>query len=145
MTSLLEQLATNAINWDIGLHSALGTQEPQGQAPSLLSRWLNRTEVAHSSQPACHRYHHGAEPRVYLHVAGRSGNSLVDTGATYSVLTSYSRAFSEAYAILDDTGKNATKDSNEHFVSAMDKYFPTSFWCPGGVLLLYWEEFSPCL
>ena len=37
MTSLLEWLATNAINWDIGWHFALGTQEPQGQAPSLPS------------------------------------------------------------------------------------------------------------
>ena len=35
VTSLLKQLATNAINWDIGWHSALGTQETQGQAPSL--------------------------------------------------------------------------------------------------------------
>ena len=48
-------LATNAIYWDIGWHSALGTQEPQGQASSLPSRWFNRTEVARSSQPACHR------------------------------------------------------------------------------------------
>ena len=30
-------LATNAINWDIGRHSVLGTQEPQGQVPSLSS------------------------------------------------------------------------------------------------------------
>ena len=37
MTSLLEWLATNAINWDIGQHSALGTQEAQGQVPSLPS------------------------------------------------------------------------------------------------------------
>ena len=35
MTSLLKWLATNAISWDIGWHSALGTQEPQGQVPSL--------------------------------------------------------------------------------------------------------------
>ena len=35
MTNLLEWLATNAINWDIERHSALGTQEPQGQAPTL--------------------------------------------------------------------------------------------------------------
>ena len=55
VTSLLERLATNAINWDIGRHSALGTQEPQGQAPSLPSRWFKRTEAARSSQPACHR------------------------------------------------------------------------------------------
>ena len=37
VTSLLKWLATNAINWDIGQHSALRTQEPQGQAPSLPS------------------------------------------------------------------------------------------------------------
>ena len=37
VTSLLDQLATNAIDWDIGWHSALGTQEPQGQVPSLPS------------------------------------------------------------------------------------------------------------
>ena len=55
MTSLLEWLATNAINWDIGWHSVLGTQKPQGQVPSLPSQWFKRTEVAHSSQPACHR------------------------------------------------------------------------------------------
>ena len=60
MTSLLEWLATNAINWDTGRHSAPGTQEPQGQAPSLPSRWFKRTEAARSSQPTCHGYHHGA-------------------------------------------------------------------------------------
>ena len=38
VTSLLEQFATNAINWDIGRHSALGTQEPQGQVTSLPSQ-----------------------------------------------------------------------------------------------------------
>ena len=48
-------LATNAISWDIGQHSAPETQEPQGQVPSLPSQWFNRTEVAHSSQPTCHR------------------------------------------------------------------------------------------
>ena len=36
-------------------HWALGTQEPQGQAPNLPSRWFKSTEVARSSQPACHR------------------------------------------------------------------------------------------
>ena len=36
----------------------------------------------------------GLEPRVQLDVAGRSEYFLVDTGATYSVLISYSRAFS---------------------------------------------------
>ena len=37
VTSLLKWLAINAISWDIEQHSALGTQEPQGQAPSLPS------------------------------------------------------------------------------------------------------------
>ena len=55
MASLLKWLATNAINWDIGQHFALGTQEPQGQVPSLPSQWFNRTEAPWSSQPTCHR------------------------------------------------------------------------------------------
>ena len=58
--SLLERLATNAINWDTGRHSALGTQEPQGQVPSLPSQWFKRTEAARSSQPAVTDNHHGA-------------------------------------------------------------------------------------
>ena len=37
MASLLKWLATNSINLDIGQHSALGTQKPQGQVPSLPS------------------------------------------------------------------------------------------------------------
>ena len=43
-------------------------------------------------------------------VAGRSENFLVDTGATYSVLTSYSGAFSfQTCTILCATGKTITK------------------------------------
>ena len=55
MTSLLNWLATNTIIWDIGQYSALGTQEPQGQLPSLPSWWFNRTKAAHCSQPTYHR------------------------------------------------------------------------------------------
>ena len=52
----------------------------------------------------------GLEPRVQLDVAGRSENFLVDTGATYSVLISYSRAFSsQTCTILGATGKATTK------------------------------------
>ena len=52
----------------------------------------------------------GLEPRVQLHVAGRSENFLVDTGATYSVLISYSGAFSsQTCIILGATGKATTK------------------------------------
>ena len=36
----------------------------------------------------------GLEPRVQLDEAGRSENFLVDTGDTYSVLTSFSRVLS---------------------------------------------------
>ena len=50
----------------------------------------------------------GLEPRVQLDVEGRSENFLIDTGATYSVLTSYSRAFS-SQTILGATGKTITK------------------------------------
>ena len=79
-------------------------------------------------------------------VAGRSKNLLVDTGATYSVLTSYSGAFSShTCTILVATRKQLQKDSPEHFVAGMDRYFPTSFWWSLSVLLPYWEEISSCL
>ena len=125
VTSLLEQLATNAMNGDIGQHSALGTQEPQGQAPSLpsdCSRGLKRPAPASRLSQITIM---GLEPRVQLDVAGRSENFLVDTGSTYSVLT---RAFSsQNCAIFSPTGKTITENSPEHFVAGTDKYFPTSF------------------
>ena len=52
----------------------------------------------------------GLEPGVQLDVSGRSENFLVDTGATYSVLTSYARIFSsQTCTILGATGKTITK------------------------------------
>ena len=52
----------------------------------------------------------GMEPRAQLDEADRSENFLVDTGAAYSVLTSYSRAFSsQTCTILGATGKATTK------------------------------------
>ena len=70
VTSLLEQLATNAINWDVGRHSALGTQEPQGQAPSLPSPRFNRTEAPTPASPPVtdNRHVPWLEPRVQLDV-----------------------------------------------------------------------------
>ena len=54
----------------------------------------------------------GLEPRMQLDVTSRSDNFLVDTGATYSVLTSYSRAFSsQTCTILGATGKTITERS----------------------------------
>ena len=72
----------------------------------------------------------GLESRVQLDVAGRSENFLVDTGATYSVLISYSGAFSsQTCTILGATGKTITNDSSkDFFVAGMDKYLPSSFW-----------------
>ena len=84
----------------------------------------------------------GLEPKVQLDVAGRPENFLVDTGATYSVLISYSRPFSPKpvpFWVLQE--KQLLKESPEHFfVTGMDKYFPTSFWSSLSVLLPYWEE-----
>ena len=52
----------------------------------------------------------GLQPRVHLDVAGRSENFLVDSGATYSVLISYSGAFSsQTCTILGATGKATTR------------------------------------
>ena len=82
------------------------------------------------------------EPRMQVHEAGRPKNFLVNTRATYSVLPSYSGAFSSKICtILGATGKTITKDSPKYFfVAGMDKYFPTSFWWSLSVLLPYWEE-----
>ena len=128
---------------------SLGTQEPQSQAPSLPLLWFNRTDWSHPLQPA-----HlsqitimGLEPRVQLSVAGRSDNFLVDTGASYSVLTSYFRAFySQICTILGATGKIIRKDSPKHFfISRIDKCFPISFWWSHSIQLPYWDEIFPCL
>ena len=52
----------------------------------------------------------GLQPRVHLDVAGRSENFLVDSGATYSALVSYSGAFSsQTCTILGATGKATTR------------------------------------
>ena len=77
---------------------------------------------------------------MQLDVAGRSKHFLFDTGATYSILSSNSRAFSfQTCNILDATGKINTKDSPKHFfVAGMGKYFPTSFLWP--LQHPYWEK-----
>ena len=60
MTSLLKWLATNAINWDIGQHSALGTQEPQGQGPSLSHDGSIGLQWPAPASPPVTDNHHGA-------------------------------------------------------------------------------------
>ena len=65
--------------------------------------------------------HHRLEPRVQLDVADRSENILVDTGATYSVLISYSGSFSsQTRTILDATGKTTTKKFTQALLCCWD-------------------------
>ena len=59
------------------------------------------------------------EPRVQLDVAGRSENFLVDTEATYPVLTFYSGTFSQTCTNLGATGKKITK----RFTQALTCYW----------------------
>ena len=79
---------------------------------------------------------------MQLDVAGRSEYFLIDTGATYAILTSYSGAFSsQTCPIWVLQGKQLQKDLPEHFfVAGMDKYFPTNFWWSLSVLLPCWDE-----
>ena len=68
------------------------------------------TGLKHPLQSACLSQITGVKPRVKLDVAGRSQNFLVDTGATYSILTSYSGVFSpQTCTILSATGKTIMK------------------------------------
>ena len=99
------------------------------------------------ASPSVTDNHHGAGAKGATGLAGRSKNLLVDTGATYSVLTSYSGAFSsQTCTILGAIGKQLQKYSPKHFfVAGMDKYFPTNFWWSLRVLLPYWEETFPRL
>ena len=62
------------------------------------------------ASPSVTDNHHWLEPRVKLDVADKSENFSVDTGATYSVLTSCSRAFSpQSCTTLDARRKTITK------------------------------------
>ena len=65
------------------------------------------------SPPACHRYHHGAGAKGATGCGRLVQEFLGRHGATYSVLTSYSGAFSsQTCTILDATGKAITKRFN---------------------------------
>ena len=87
----------------------------------------------------------GLEPRVQLDVACRSENFLVDTGAIYSVLISYSGAFSSQTCTILGATKKLLKTTTKRFTRALlccwdGQIFPTSFWWSLSVLLPYWEE-----
>ena len=97
----------------LGHWVALCPQDPRASRssakPSLMmvqQDWSGLLQPARLSQTTIT----GLEPRVQLDVASRSKNFLVDTGATYSVLTSCSRAFSpQTCTILGATRKIITK------------------------------------
>ena len=100
----------------LGHWAALCPQDPRAlrssAKPSLMmikQNWWGPLQPACLSQIIIT----GLKPRVHMDVAGRSKNFLVDTGATYSVLTSHSRAFSpQTCTILGATGKTINKKTN---------------------------------
>ena len=111
-----------------------GSTRPWLKQPLQLARLAQRTIT-------------GLEPRLQLPVAGRSENFLVDTGATYSVLISYSGAFSQTCTILGATGKATTKRFTRALLCCWGgQIFSHQFLvvpeCP---ILPYWEEIFPCL
>ena len=97
--------------------------------------------------------HHGARAKGQLDVAGRSENFLVDTGATYSVLTSYSGAFSsQTCIILDAIGKTIAKRFTQALLCCWDgQIFFHQFLvvpqCPTPLLGrdIYSLNWGPCL
>ena len=85
-----------------------GSTRPWLKQPLQLARLAQRTIT-------------GLEPRLQLPVADRSENFLVDTGATYSVLTSYSGAFSsQSCTIWGATGKTVTKRFTQALLCSWD-------------------------
>ena len=148
MTSLLKLLATNAINWDPGWHSALRTQEPQDQAPSLPSWWFNRTKAAQSSQPACYRQpsRGWSQGCNWMWQVGPRISWLTQGLPTLSWPPAPELSPSKPVPFWMLLENHLLKDSLEHFfVAVMCKYVPTSFWWTLSVLLFYWEEIFPCL
>ena len=96
----------------LGHWAAPWPQDPRASRssakPSLLmvqQDWSGPPQPAHLSQITIMEL----EPRLQLDVAGRPENFLLDTGATYSVLTSYSGAFSQTCIILGCYRKNNYK------------------------------------
>ena len=133
-----------------GRWAALCPRDPKASRSSAKpSLTMVQEDSSGPLQPACLSQITitGLEPRLQLDVADRSKNFLVDTGATYSVLTSYSGAFSfQTCTILGAIGKTITKRFTQALLCCWDgQIFSTSFWWSLSVLLPYWEEIFPCL
>ena len=91
----------------------LGPKEPK--SPEIKHQALPYDAPAGLKQPTpasphVTDNHHRLEPRMQLDVASRSKNFLINTRIAYSVLTSYSRAFSpKSCTMLCVTRKTVTK------------------------------------
>ena len=110
MTSLLKRIALNAINWTLGGILPSGSKSLKVKRQAFPHDGLAGLEQPAAASLPVTGNHHGLEPSVQLDVAGRSENFLLDMGATYSVLTSYSGTFSsQIYTIWGVTGKTITK------------------------------------
>lgn len=93
---------------------ALGRSLPHGLKDAWVRSVLQHThdrpgQTAPSSRPQHWRSLTGLEPRVQMDMAGRTIKFLLDTGATYSVLTSFSGCFSQSCTVLGVTGKPTLK------------------------------------
>ena len=144
VTSLLKWLATNAINWDTGRHSALKCQSSAKPSLTMIQQdWSGPLQQAHLSQITIM----GLEPRVQLDVASRSENFLVDTGLpTLSWPPAPEPSPPKPVPFWELQEKQLQKDLPKHFfVAGMDKYFYTRFLWSLSVLLPYWEQISPHL
>ena len=122
MTSLLELLATNAINWDIGDTLPLGPKslKVKHQAfPHDGSRGLKRPTPA--SPPVTDNLHPWLEPRTQW--MGQVGLriSWLTRGLPNSVLIAYSGAFSsQNCTVLGATGKETTKRFTQALLCCWD-------------------------
>ena len=115
----------------LGHWVALCPQDPRASRastkPSLTMVQQDRSsplQPAHLSQITIT----GPEPRVQLYVAGRPQNFLVDTGdptVFWPPTPEPSPPKPVPFSVTQE--KKLQKDSPEHFVAGMYKYFPTSF------------------
>ena len=126
----------------LGHWVAVCPQDPRASRSSAKpSLMMVQQDWSGPLQPACLSWITitGLEPRVHLDVASRSENFLVDTRATYSGLTSCSRAFSsQTCTILGATGKTITKSIQALLCCWNGQRFPPLFLvipeCPTSLL-----------
>ena len=114
-------LAEDALNWDMGGTLLLGPKSLKVKCQAFPHDGSTGLKWPAPASPPVTDNHHGAGAKGATDVAGRSENFLVNTGATYSVLTSYSGAFSsQTCTILGATGKATTKRFTQALLCCWD-------------------------